>query len=138
MFWHKRMSTFWFCLPVFPDIHRRPKQIFQMLKCVFETIPFLSTFIHCLKHLDRAWDMFWIKSLGGTFKSLQKKQFIERKFELHAWVKQSHFGNFSERAGMAMLFVRPSKMHHCFGCRWISRKMEGKTIKCLFFYSKIF
>ena len=26
-----------------------------------------------LMHLDGAWDMFWIKSLGGTFKALQKK-----------------------------------------------------------------
>ena len=30
-------------------------------------------FIHCFKHMDGAWDMFWIKSLGGTFKALQKK-----------------------------------------------------------------
>ena len=30
-------------------------------------------FIQCFKHLDGARDMFWIKSLGGTFKALQKK-----------------------------------------------------------------
>ena len=30
-------------------------------------------FIQCFKHSDGARDMFWIKSLGGTFKALQKK-----------------------------------------------------------------
>jgi hypothetical protein len=34
---------------------------------------FLS-FIQCFKHLDGARDMFWIKSLGGTFKALQNKK----------------------------------------------------------------
>ena len=28
------------------------------------------------KHLDRAWDMFWIKSLGGTFKVLLQKKYL--------------------------------------------------------------
>ena len=32
------------------------------------------------KHMDGAWDMFWIKSLDGTFKALQKKYFGPKKF----------------------------------------------------------
>ena len=68
----------------------------------------LSTFIHLFKHI------FWIMALNGTFKALQKKWFGPKNFELHAWVKKCHFGNFSERAGMAIghaLLVWPSKMH---------------------------
>ena len=30
-------------------------------------------FYPLFKHLDEAWDMFWIKSLCGNFKALQKK-----------------------------------------------------------------
>ena len=33
---------------------------------------------------------------------LQMNTFGPKKFELHAWVKKCHFGNFSEKAGMAM------------------------------------
>ena len=46
--------------------------------------------------------MFWIKLVGGTFKALQKSNLAQKFFELHAWVKKCHFGNFSERAGMAV------------------------------------
>jgi hypothetical protein len=45
---------------------------------------------------------FWIKPLGGTFNALQKKNLAQKIFELHAWVKKCHFGNFSERAGMTV------------------------------------
>ena len=40
--------------------------ICQMLWCLFEIIQFIHSFIPCFKHLDSSWDMFWIKSLGGT------------------------------------------------------------------------
>jgi hypothetical protein len=39
-------------------------------------------------------------ALSKHFKSIN----LAQKFlELHAWVKKCHFGNFSERAGMALL-----------------------------------
>ena len=59
-------------------------------------------FIHLDKHLDRAWDIFWIKLLNCTFLALQIKAFGPKKFKFHAGVKKCHFGNFSEWAGMAV------------------------------------
>ena len=74
--------------------------------------------------------MFGIKSLGGTSKE-----------KLYAWFKKCHFGNFSERAGMAV----PSKMRHSIwkilfvlGADEYLERLEGKIRKCLFFYVKIF
>ena len=52
--------------------------------------------------MDGARDTFWIKSLNGTFLALQIKSFGPKKFKLHVGVKRCHFGNFSERAGMAV------------------------------------
>ena len=49
--------------------------------------------------------MFWIKSLGGTFKTIHTKEVIwARNFlkSIHAWVNKCHVVNFSERAEMAM------------------------------------
>ena len=39
----------------------------------------LSTFIHINKHMDGARDIFWIKSLNGTFLALQIKAFGPKK-----------------------------------------------------------
>ena len=55
---------------------------------------YLSTFIHIDKHMDGARDIFWIKSLNGTFLALQIKSFGPKNFDFHAWVKKCHFGNF--------------------------------------------
>ena len=41
---------------------------------------YLSTFIHVNKHMDRARDIFWIKSLNGTFLALQIKAFGTKNF----------------------------------------------------------
>ena len=41
---------------------------------------YLSTFIHINKHMDGAWDIFWIKSLNGTFLALQIKAFGPKFF----------------------------------------------------------
>ena len=35
-------------------------------------------------------------------KHLKRSSLTQKIFELHAWVKKCHFGNFSERAGMAL------------------------------------
>ena len=50
------------------------------------------------KHLDADFG----KSINGTSIALQLKSFSPKKFELHARVKKGHFGNFSERAEMAV------------------------------------
>ena len=52
--------------------------------------------------MDGARDIFWIKSQNGTFLALQIKAFGPKKYKFHAGVKKCHFGNFSERAEMAM------------------------------------
>ena len=41
---------------------------------------YLSTFIHINKHVDGARDIFWIKSLNGTFLALQIKSFGPKNF----------------------------------------------------------
>ena len=45
-------------------------------------------------------------------KHFKRSNFSQKFFELHAWVKKCHFGNFSEKGwnGRAPL-VRPSKRH---------------------------
>jgi hypothetical protein len=35
-------------------------------------------------------------------KHFKRSNLAQKKFELHAWVKKCHFGNFSERAGIAV------------------------------------
>jgi hypothetical protein len=35
-------------------------------------------------------------------KHFKRSNLDQKFFELHAWVKKCHFGNFSERAGMAV------------------------------------
>ena len=52
--------------------------------------------------MDGAGDIFWIKSLNGTFLALQIKSFGPKKLKIHAGVKKCHFGNFSVRAGLAV------------------------------------
>ena len=79
------MSPLQFCLPVFLGIHRNPKKIIPARD--FWNKSHLSTFIHLDKHLDGAWDKFWIKSQNGTFISLQMKAFGPKKFKLHTRVK---------------------------------------------------
>ena len=56
------------------SLHWKLKQK-EFFKCydAFLKLFNLSTFIRFFKHLDGAWDMFWLKSLGSTFKALQKK-----------------------------------------------------------------
>ena len=46
--------------------------------------------------------MFWIKSIGGTFKAPKKSILAQKVFELHAWVKKCHYDIFSEKAGMVV------------------------------------
>ena len=79
---------------------KKPPKSYKCYDALF-TYSNFSTFTWCFKHLDWAWD----KSVGGTFKALQNKQLVQKKFQIHAWVKKVHFGNFSERAGMALLKV---------------------------------
>ena len=52
------------------------KRIFEITQANFEKI----LFIHINKHMDGARDMFWIKSLNGTFLALQIKAFGPKKF----------------------------------------------------------
>ena len=53
--------------------------------------------------MDGACDVIWIKSINGTFIALQKNHLALKKIKLQAGVKKCHFGNFSERAGLAVL-----------------------------------
>ena len=107
LFYHvelKKMDPLQFCLPIFLGIHRNPRQKDFFNSCKgFLKLSHLSTCIHLDKHLDGAYDIFWIESLNGTFLALQTKAFgPKKKIKFHAGVKQCHFGTFSERAGMAV------------------------------------
>ena len=58
--------------------------------------------------MDGAKDIFWIKSLGGTFKALQKKPFAKSIFKIHSNVPFWQFFR-KVRVGCALL-VRPSRI----------------------------
>ena len=55
---------------------------------------YLSTFIHVNKHMDGARDIFWIKSLNGTFLALQTKAFCPKKFWFSCMGKKVPFWQF--------------------------------------------
>ena len=55
---------------------------------------YLSTFIHINKHMDGAGDIFWIKSLNGTFLALQIKAFGPKKFWFSCMGKKVPFWQF--------------------------------------------
>ena len=55
---------------------------------------YLSTFIHINKHMDGAGDIFWIKSLNGTFLALQIKAFGPKKFWFSCTGKKVPFWQF--------------------------------------------
>ena len=48
---------------------------FHFLWAEMEIIQFICFF----RHMDGARDIFWIKSLGGTYKALQMKSFGPKK-----------------------------------------------------------
>ena len=54
--------------------------------------------------MDGARDIFWIKSLNGTFLALQIKVFGPKNSKFHAGVTKYHLGIFSEWAGMAVSY----------------------------------
>ena len=88
------------------------------------------------KDLDRARDIFWIKSLNGTFLALQIKAFGPNNFRFHAGVKKCHFGNFSEWAGMAVpsrIPRRNSNILFDLGAGKSLERLESKTRKGTFF-----
>ena len=55
---------------------------------------YLSTFIHVNKHMDGARDIFWIKSLNGTFLALQIKAFGPKNFWFSCMGKKVPFWQF--------------------------------------------
>ena len=86
--------NFW-CIPGMLELYTIPKwKEFLKSREPILRKSYLSTFIHINKHMDGARDIFWIKSLNGTFLALQIKAFGPNNFDFHAWVKKCHFGNF--------------------------------------------
>ena len=55
---------------------------------------YLSIFIHINKHMDGAGDIFWIKSVNGTFLALQIKSFGQKKFWFSCRGKKVPFWQF--------------------------------------------
>ena len=55
---------------------------------------YLSTFIHINKHMDGTRDIFWIKSLNGTFLALQIKAFGPKNFWFSCMGKKVPFWQF--------------------------------------------
>ena len=126
----------------------KTKRIFQIQPGILQIIQF----IHLEMHLDGAWDTF------GKWHSMALSQYIKRKhlaqkfFEFHAEVKKCHFGNFSERAGMAVpcqcgpqeslagsekffLFQVPINSQHCWEGKLesalFSTDQSGKKTECI-------
>jgi hypothetical protein len=60
--------------------------------------------------MDGTCDIFWIKSINGTFIALQIKSFGPKKFKIQAGVKKCHFVNFLEGRDGRALLVRPSRI----------------------------
>ena len=55
---------------------------------------YLSTFIHINRHMDGARDIFWIKSVNGTFLALQIKAFGPKKIWFSCMGKKVPFWQF--------------------------------------------
>ena len=89
------------CPLAFLEIHRKPKQK-EFLKSCEGFLRWSNSFYHSDKYLDGVWYTLWIKSMKGTFTAPEMKSFGPPKFKLHAGVKKCHFGNFSDRAVMAV------------------------------------
>ena len=71
-----------------------PKKEFLKSREPFLRKSYLSTFIHINKHMDGAWDIFWIKSLNGTFIVLQMKSFGPKKIQISSTGKKVPFWQF--------------------------------------------
>ena len=101
----KKMGPLQFCLPVLLGIQRTLNKniFFKFLWGIIEIIP-LIIFYHLDKHLDGAWDSFWLKLQYGSFIALQRKAFGPPKIRISYRVKKYHFDNFSQWTGMAMPF----------------------------------
>ena len=62
--------------------------------------------------MDRAWDMFWIKSINGTSIPLQLKSFSPPKFELMRGLKSDILAIFRKGWDHSDLLVQPSRILH--------------------------
>ena len=93
--------------------------------------------------------MFWMKSLGGTFKALQKKYLcilVQIFFELHACVKSAILAIFQKglvwpclvSAALKNCIIAFEKFLFVLGADEYLERLEGKIRKCLFLYVKIF
>ena len=86
------------------------------------------------KHLNGAWDRFWIKFLNGTFLALQIKAICPQKFKFHAGVKKCHLAIFQNGLGwlcpVSAVFKNPSQefKKSCFGCQLFPRKAKLETV----------
>ena len=98
----------------FLDIHRNLKQkhFFGILWGIFEIIQFILNILMD-KHLDGAWDMFWIKSINGTSIALQLKPFSLKIFWITCRGQKVPFWQFFRKGqdGRALL-VQPSRIPH--------------------------
>ena len=80
-------------------------------------------FHHFDKHLDGAWDTFWIKSRNGTFSALQMKAFGPKKMNFMQGLKSAILAIFQSGLGwlcpVSPVLNNPSqelKKYFWFGC----------------------
>ena len=79
-------------------------------------------------------------------KHFKGSNLAQKDFELRAWIKKCHFGNFSERAEMALLcycgtqkrIIAFEKIIFVLGVEDYLERLEGKIRKSLINYVKIF
>ena len=78
----------------------KTKSIFQIQRGILEIIQF----IHMEKHLDGPCDTFVKRNHSMALSQyIKRRHLVQTIFKFHREVKKCHFGNFSERAGMAVL-----------------------------------
>ena len=102
----------------------------------------LSSQIGTWTEMDGARDIFWKKSKNGTLIAPQMKLFGPKKLKFHARNKKCQFGNFSDRAGMAMHYQcghhariphSISKILFALGTDEFLAMLEGKIREAPFF-----
>ena len=92
----RKMETFKFCLPA---IHTQDLKTKRIQRGILEIIQF----IHMEKHLDGPCDTFVKRNHSMALSQyIKRRHLVQTIFKFHREVKKCHFGNFSERAGMAV------------------------------------
>ena len=101
---HQRISTFYFCSPVLPGIHRNPnwKEFLKSCESFLRKSQF-STLTYLNPGFGGPWDMLEIFFVNVIFITLQKKSFGQKKFWIPCAFSKVPFCQNWKIAKMALL-----------------------------------